>query len=486
MIDLDQNATTPIDPAVIEAMRPHWLAGGNPESRHGLGRAARRAWNDCVESVARILGADPSEVVFTSGGTEANNLALLGLARPRDGAGHLVASPIEHPAVSGPIRHLEAAGFEVDRPGVGGDGLADAEVLAGAIRPETRLATLILAHNETGAIQPVGRLAELAASKGVPVHTDAIQAVGRIPVNFHGLGVATLAASAHKFHGPGGVGLLLVRRGTRLEPSLFGGGQQGGIRPGTPPVALAVGLAKALELWKEAARDREARWRQLRDRLEAGLRAAIGPDRVARHGPIEDQLRLPQTLHLGFPGIDGDVLLMQLDLSGIACSIGSACALRRGLRPAWSRWECRPGAAFIDPIQPRRPPPRPRSTRRSPDRPVPGPDRGRRQRPARRSVWRKPRPCPHPSSAMTTPSPESNPGDLAAAAELAESCRRLRAEIAKVIVGQQEVVEQLLVGLFARGHVLLIGVPGLAKTLLVRTVARILGLSFHRISSRPT
>ncbi len=326
-IDLDQNATTPLDPAVLEAMRPHWLAGGNPESRHAAGRSARRAWERARESVARRLGAEPSEVVFTSGGTEANNLAIFGLMGSEpDRASHVVASPIEHPAVAGPVERLEAGGVAVSRPEVGPDGLARAEAMADAIQSGTRLATLILAHNETGAIQPVGDLARRAAVCGVPVHTDAVQAVGRVAVDFHALGVATLAASAHKFHGPAGVGLLLVRQGVTLAPRLFGGGQQSGLRPGTPPVALAVGLAAALERWHGEAEARIGRWRRLRDRLEAALIAALGPSRVVRHGPADEARRLPQTLHLGFPGLDGDALLMQLDLAGVAASLGSACA----------------------------------------------------------------------------------------------------------------------------------------------------------------
>src|SRR4051812_44138276 len=205
-IYLDNNATTALDPEVLEAMRPYWLGAGNPESRHAAGRGARRAWERAKESVARILGADPGEVVFTSGGTESNNLALFGLAGGDGGhgTGHLVSSPIEHPAVAEPIARLEDGGYAVDRPAVDGTGGADADRRAAPIRPETRLATLLLAHNETGALQPVGRLAGLAAGHGVPVHTDAVQAVGRIPVDFHALGVATLAASAHKFHGPVG------------------------------------------------------------------------------------------------------------------------------------------------------------------------------------------------------------------------------------------------------------------------------------------
>jgi cysteine desulfurase len=184
----------------------------------------------------------------------------------------------------------------------------------------------MLANNETGALQPVARLAALVGARGVPVHTDAVQAVGRIPVDFHALGVATLAASAHKFHGPVGVGILLVHSGVRLGSRLFGGGQQQGRRPGTVAVPLAVGFAHALERWRDAAESRAARWRTLRDRLESGLMSALGPERVIRNGPRDEALRLPQTLNVGFPGLDGDALLMQLDLAGVAASLGSACA----------------------------------------------------------------------------------------------------------------------------------------------------------------
>jgi cysteine desulfurase len=331
-IDLDQNATTPLDPSVLDAMRPYWLAGGNPESRHSLGRTARRALEHSRESIARILGALPEEVVFTSGGTEANNLAIFGLTqdsglRTQDsGKLRIIASPIEHPAVSVAINRLEMAGFVIDRAGVDGEGRVDAQSMADLIQPETKLATLMLANNETGVLQPVAELARLAELQGVPVHTDAVQAVGRIPVDFHALGVATLAASAHKFHGPGGIGLLLVRRGIKLTPRSFGGGQQKGRRPGTPTVPLAVGMARALERWQAEAEERSARWSRLTDRLESGLKAALGADRVIRNGPASLRDRLPQTLNLGFPGLDGDALLMQLDLAGVAISLGSACA----------------------------------------------------------------------------------------------------------------------------------------------------------------
>ncbi|APW61727.1 cysteine desulfurase family protein [Paludisphaera borealis] len=325
-IYLDHNATTPLDPRVLEAMRPYFLSAGNAESRHSAGRRARRAWDEAREATAGVLGAFADEVVFTSGGTEANNLAVLGLARGDDGPGRIVSSPIEHPAVAEPIAFLESRGFAVDRPDVDAEGLADADLMASYFDDRTRLAALMLANNETGALQPVARLAELAATRGVPVHTDAVQAVGRIPVDFHALGVATLAASAHKFHGPVGVGLLLIRRGVKLAPRLFGGGQQQGRRPGTAPVPLVVGLATALELWRAESETRIATWARLSHRLEAGLIAALGPDRVVPNGPLDRARRLPQTVNLGFVGIEGEALMIQLDLAGVAVSLGSACA----------------------------------------------------------------------------------------------------------------------------------------------------------------
>ena len=325
-IYLDHNATASLDPEVLDAMRPFFLTGGNAESRHAFGRAARRAWELAKDAVARVLGADPAEVIFTSGGTEANNLAVFGLAGAESSPGHLVSSPIEHPAITEPVARLEAAGFVVDQAPIDHRGLADAQSMGVLLRAETRFATLMLANNETGAVQPVREVAAIAAERNIPVHTDAVQAVGRIPVHFHELGVTTLAASAHKFHGPVGVGVLLVKSGIRLGSRLFGGGQQQGRRPGTAAVPLAVGLAAALEKWHREAEIRAARWSRLRDRLEAGLIAALGPERVIRNGPTEDKARLPQTLNLGFPGVDGDTLLMQLDLAGIAVSLGSACA----------------------------------------------------------------------------------------------------------------------------------------------------------------
>ncbi len=334
IIDLDANATTPLDPRVLEAMRPYWLAGGNPESRHAAGRASRRGYEQAREVVAEVLHAHPDEVVFTSGGTEANNLALFGLIpepKPQDENGEpprVVATDLEHPAVAEPLERLAAEGLAVDRVPVGSDGRADVGAMVEALRPTTRLAVLMWANNETGAVQPVAELAQRCGERDapVPVHTDAVQAVGRIPVDFQASGVATLALSGHKLHGPAGIGALLVRRDRELSPLLLGGGQQRGRRPGTPAVALAVGLAEALRLWQAEAEERTARWRRLRDRLEARLVEALGPAGVVRNGPALEPQRLPQTLNVGLPGLDGDALLMQLDLAGVAVSLGSACA----------------------------------------------------------------------------------------------------------------------------------------------------------------
>jgi cysteine desulfurase len=325
-IYLDHNATSPLNPHVFEAMRPHWFAPGNSQSRHASGRAARRALITATETVARILNAHPDEIVFTSGGTEANNLAIFGLARSDHGPGQIVTTSIEHPAVAAPLAMLEMRGHVVNRVNVSSEGLADPAALAAAAEQGTRLTTLMLANNETGAIQPVARLVDELRGRSIPVHTDAAQAVGRIAVDFCRLGVTTLAASAHKFGGPPGVGVLLVRNGWKLEPWLLGGGQQQGIRPGTVPVPLVVGLAAALE-WAERERpNRNSRLTLLCNRLETTLVAALGPERVVRNGPARSEDRLPQTINLGFPHVDGDLLLMKLDQAGVHASLGSACA----------------------------------------------------------------------------------------------------------------------------------------------------------------
>src|SRR5262245_50161555 len=319
-IYLDNNATTPVLPAVWEAMRPFLTdVFGNPASAHAAGRRARQALEDARERTADLLGAHAEEVIFTSGATEANNLALFGLAGPEPG--HLISSPVEHPCVLEPVRRLEEAGWVVDWLPVDRSGTVRAEALAELLRPETRLVSVMLANHETGAVQPIAGLAG-QLPPGIALHCDAAAAAGKMPVRFHDLGVTSLTVSAHKFHGPKGIGALLLRRQARLRPLLYGGHQQQGRRPGTESVALAVGLAAALELAERERETRRAHVLRLRRRFLERLEAAADP--VVLNGPGEGGV--PHTLNLSFPGCRADALLMNLDLASIACSTGSACS----------------------------------------------------------------------------------------------------------------------------------------------------------------
>jgi len=321
-IYLDNNATSPLLPAVFEAMRPYLTdTYANPASAHGPGRRARQALEDARDRVAACLGAHPDEVVFTGSGTEANNLAIFGLMGRSPG--HIIASPIEHPSVAEPVRHLEQIGSGVDYLPVDHRGIVRPEAVSRLLRPETRLLALMLANNETGALQPVVPCRQLLEQRpSTAFHCDAVQAVGRVPVHFGQLGVTTLSLSAHKFHGPKGIGALLLRRGATLQPLLLGGHQQRGLRPGTQPVALAVGLATALELAVQEHDARRDRVLALRRRLLTTLEHQVPP--VVLNGPPDGGV--PHTLNLSFPGCQADALLMTLDLAGVACSTGSACS----------------------------------------------------------------------------------------------------------------------------------------------------------------
>ncbi|MCY2968765.1 MAG: cysteine desulfurase family protein [Planctomycetota bacterium] len=324
MIYLDHNATTPPHPEVVELTQRLWRdAFANPGSRHTFGRRARQVLESARESFAALLGAFPDEVVFTSGGTEANNMAVLGFTR--GSPGHIGLTAGEHPAVLETCRWLETQGFSlVDLP-VDSDGLLEpAGYAVGGEFPwsDCRLVSVILAHNETGVIQNLSPLAEICASRRIPFHVDGLQAVGKIPVNFHELGASTLAVGAHKFQGLRGAGALLVRRGWNLAPTAFGGHQEAERRPGTEAVPLVAGMVRALELFHADREARMDRQRRLRDRLEEGLRDRCPP--VVLNGARTE--RLPNTLNLAFPGVDGEALLVALDLAGVACSLGSACS----------------------------------------------------------------------------------------------------------------------------------------------------------------
>ncbi len=320
-IYLDYNATTPVAPEVLEAILPAlrdlW---GNPSSIHTVGRAARRALEGARGEVAELLGSEPDEIVFTSGGTESDNAALVGIAAALESRGrHVIISSVEHAAVEESCRHLEARGWSITRVGVSTDGRVDPAAFADAFRPDTVLVSLMHAQNETGVLQPVAEVARLARARGIVVHSDTAQSVGKIPVRVSDLGVDALTVAGHKLYAPKGVGALYLRRGTPFAPYLRGAGHEGGRRSGTESVPMAVALGAASALASREMVDRTAHLKSMRDRLESGLRARI-PDLVIHGGRSE---RLPNTASVAIPGVDANALLSRLD--GVAAAAGAAC-----------------------------------------------------------------------------------------------------------------------------------------------------------------
>jgi cysteine desulfurase len=320
MIYLDHAATTPLRPEVRAAMDP-FLGGrfGNPSSAHQAGRSARAALEEARERVAAALGAERSEIVFTSGGTEANNLAILG--RWRAAGGGVAVSAIEHSAVWEAAAQAAQEGASVAALAVDEQGLLDLDSLAEALEVPVGLVSVMWGNNEVGSLQPVAGIAEMCRRHGATFHTDAVQAVGHVPVSVERCGCDLLALSAHKFGGPQGVGALYVRRGTELVPVVRGGGQEGGLRAGTSNVAGATGLAEALVRAMGDVEAEAARTARLRDRLEARLKARV--DGLTVNGPPDS--RLPHILNVGLDGVDPEVLIPALDLAGLAVTSGSAC-----------------------------------------------------------------------------------------------------------------------------------------------------------------
>lgn len=324
---LDHNATTPLHPAAREAMLP-WLGEqhGNPSSLHRFGQAARNAMEEAREKVAALLGARPAEVVFTASGTEANNAVLFDVAR-RTGRGHLVISAIEHPSIREAAARLERlgpenGGFEVTRVSPGRDGVVPAAAVLAALRPETRLVCLMLANNELGTLQPVAEVATACRERGIPVLCDAVQAIGKIPVDVGALGVDYLTLGGHKFHGPLGAAALWVRKGIEITGLLVGGSQERRRRASTENVPAIAGLGAAAAVAAAELADRQARLASLRDRFEAELPRRV-PGAVLH---CTGAPRLPNTAHVAFPGIEGESLLIRLDIAGFAVSTGSACS----------------------------------------------------------------------------------------------------------------------------------------------------------------
>lgn len=324
-IYLDYNATTPVDPAVAEAMWPYlWQHFGNPSSSHTYGHFAHDALVRARKQVSDVLECAPEEVIFTGGGSESDNLAIRGIALALRARGrHIVTQVTEHPAVLNTCRALERLhGFQITYLPVDATGRVDPAQLAAALRDDTTLVTIMHANNETGTLQPLTDLAEIVHRRGALLHSDAAQSVGKIPVNPQHLGVDLLTVAGHKLYAPKGIGALYVRRDllALLEPVIYGGGQESGLRAGTENVALIVALGQACQLAAEQLPESQTRLRSLCDQLHELLMQAL-PGRVHLHGPASE--RLPNTLNIGIDGIIGEALLS--DITGIASSTGSAC-----------------------------------------------------------------------------------------------------------------------------------------------------------------
>ena len=323
-IYLDNAATTAVHPRVVEAMLPFFSETyGNPSSLHMFGQKAKRALEDARQTVADVLRAEAKEMYFTSGGTESNNLAIKGVAYAnRHRGNHLITSPVEHHAVSNVFQELENQGFEITYLPVDQYGIVDLDALRKSIRPDTILISVMLANNEIGTIEPLPEIAAIARERAILLHTDAVQAVGKVQVNVDELGVDLLSLTAHKFYGPKGTGALYVRRGTPIRALLEGGHQERVLRPGTENIPGVVGLATALRLAYQEIDSESVRLAHLRDKLETGIRERI--EHVSING--HPDRRVPNISNMSFSFIEGEALLLTLDTQGIAVSTASACS----------------------------------------------------------------------------------------------------------------------------------------------------------------
>src|SRR5579859_3123003 len=321
---LDYNATTPVEPEVLDAMLPYFSGDfGNAASIHTVGQRARSAVETARDQVGALLGARSQEIVFTSGGTESDNHAIFGIIRSTLGATkHIVTTNIEHEAVLNTCQALEKEGVAVTYLPVNSDGIITVDQVEEALRPHTALITVMHANNELGSIQPLTQIGKFAAQRDIYLHTDAVQSAGKLPLDVKTLGVDLLSISAHKLYGPKGIGALYIRGGTRLQQLLYGGHHQRGFRPGTENVPAIVGLGQAAEIARKSLAQDAARVAALRDRLEQGLLSQI-PQAKANGAKAP---RTPNTTNILFPGIEGEALVIALDLKGLACSTGAACS----------------------------------------------------------------------------------------------------------------------------------------------------------------
>jgi len=325
---LDHAATTPVDEKVLEEMLPYFTKKyGNASSLHSFGREARDAIERSRERVAELIGAESEEIIFTAGGTESDNIAIKGIAF-REGKGHIITSQIEHPAVMATCQHLEKKGFDVTYLPVDKYGMVSPEDVENAIRDDTILITIMHANNEIGTVEPIEEIAKIARENEIVFHTDAVQSVGKIPVNVKRIGMDMLSISAHKIYGPKGVGALYIKKGTKIEAIIHGGGHEKGLRPSTENVPGIVGLGKACELAEKRMEEDMKRMQRLRDKLIKGV-LEIEESYLNGH----PEKRLPNNAHFRFAAVEGESLILSLDDKGIAGSTGSACSSKK-LKPS--------------------------------------------------------------------------------------------------------------------------------------------------------
>lgn len=345
-IYMDHAATTPVDQRVVEAMAPYFSEKyGNPSSLYSAAREAKMAMEEARAEIAALINAGPEEIIVTSGGTESNNLALKGTAFAKK-KGHIVTSAIEHHAILHPLKWLEERGFKVTYLPVSEDGILDAESVADAIRKDTILISIMHANNEIGTIQPIGEIGNIAAERGIYFHTDAVQSVGKIPVDVEKMKIGMLSISSHKLYGPKGVGALYLRKGVKIDPLLHGGGHERKRRSGTENVSGIVGLGKACEISKKEMGKEGKRLTQLRDRL---IKNVLKIENSWLNG--HPKKRLPGNANFGFKFIEGESIILELDFNGIMANTGSACSTSSlkpshvltaiGLRPEYTHGSLR-------------------------------------------------------------------------------------------------------------------------------------------------
>lgn len=323
-IYLDHSATTPVDPQVAELMMTYYLEFyGNPSSVHAYGRQVKKALEEARSQVASLIGADPSEIIFTSGGTESDNLAIQGAAKARVAKGkHLITTAVEHHAVLDTMKYLGKNGYEVTILPVDEEGIISLEELEAAIRPDTILISIMHANNEVGTIQPIAEIGKIARAKGILLHVDAVQSLGKLPINVKDMNIDLLTISSHKIYGPKGVGALYLRKGVRVSPLVFGGSQERKFRSGTENAPGIIGFGKACELSQQRLEEESKELTRLRDKLIDGIMTQISD--VKLNGP-HGANRLPNNVNISIRFIEGESLLLSLDMLGIAASSGSAC-----------------------------------------------------------------------------------------------------------------------------------------------------------------